>query len=70
MWFAVLPVATRPLWQVEQAPFTASWSNRTLDQLEVTWQSSQVLVVGIWLPGLPVACVPLWQVEQEPLTEA
>ncbi len=32
------------------------------------WQSSQVLLDGMWLPGLPVAVTPLWQVKQAPVT--
>ncbi len=57
-----------PLWQVAQLPVTALWSKRTLDQLLVMWQSSQVLLEGTWLPGLPVAVAPLWQVKHAPVT--
>jgi hypothetical protein len=32
------------------------------------WQSSQVLLDGMWLPGLPVAVEPLWQVKHAPVT--
>jgi hypothetical protein len=63
-------VAVEPLWQVEQLPLTEAWSNRTVLQLLVMWQSLQVLLVGIWLPGLPVAVLPLWQVAQGPFTAA
>jgi hypothetical protein len=38
-----------------------------LVQFEVTWQSSQTLVVGIWVGVFPVAVVPLWQLEHEPV---
>jgi hypothetical protein len=63
-----LPVAVLPLWQLLQPPLTELWSKRTLDQLLVMWQVSQVLLDGMWLPGLPVAVEPLWQAKHAPVT--
>ena len=59
MWVGGLPVAAVPLWQDVHVPVTALWSTRTLVQLVVTWQSSQVLVDAMWVGGFPVACDPL-----------
>jgi hypothetical protein len=43
MWVGVLPVAVVPLWQLEHEPVVLLWSKLTFVQLDVTWQSSQVL---------------------------
>ena len=59
MWFAGLPVALVPLWQLAHAPVTLAWSNLTFVQLVVMWQVSHPAVVGMWLAGLPVAAAPL-----------
>jgi hypothetical protein len=66
MWLAALPVASVPLWQLEQfvAALKVLWSTRAPSQLLVLWQVTQFAVVGTWTVGLPEACVPLWQVVQ------
>ncbi len=66
-WFAGLPVALDPLWQLEQLPgATPVWLKVAGIQAVVRWHWSQLAVVGRWLAGLPVAVEPLWQVEQLP----
>jgi hypothetical protein len=59
MWFAGLPVACVPLWQVAHEPVTLAWSNRTLVHVDVLWQLSHPAAVAIWFAGLPVAEEPL-----------
>ena len=42
MWFAGLPVAVVPLWQLEQVPMTWAWSTRVAGfHAVVAWQASQ-----------------------------
>ena len=70
-WFAVLPVALTPLWQLEQvvALVKVLWSALAPVQIVVDlWQLSQLAVVERWLAVLPVATVPLWQLEHPVLT--
>ncbi|RMH48878.1 MAG: hypothetical protein D6688_01430 [Alphaproteobacteria bacterium] len=64
MWFAGLPVAVEPLWQLTQEPVTPEWSNRTLVHDVEVWQSSQVFDDGMCVDDLPFATVPSWHVAQ------
>ena len=70
-WFAVLPVALVPLWQLVHvvAPVNVLWSALAPVQIVVDlWQLSQFAVVDRCDAVLPVATVPLWQLEQPVLT--
>ena len=55
-----MPVATAPLWQLEQVPVTWVWSMCTVVQLVVTWQKSHEVDEVMCVALLPVALVPLW----------
>src|SRR5215470_4793166 len=66
MWFAGMPVAATPLWQLAQSPVMPSCVNVAPVQLSVVWQASHSRSVTMWFGGLPCAWVPLWQVEQLP----
>jgi hypothetical protein len=69
IWFADLPVAMQPFWQLAHVPSTETWSTRSAGaQRELLWQFSQVLVVAMWVEFLPVAVMPLWQLAQFPDT--
>ena len=66
-WFAVLPRALEPLWQLAQVPgATRAWLKVAGSQAVVRWQESHEAVVTTWLAGLPFALEPLWQEAQEP----
>ena len=56
-----LPVASAPLWQLEQmvAAVNVLWSTLAPVQRLVLWQETQLAVVGTCVVGLPVAWVPL-----------
>ena len=56
-----LPVASVPLWQLEQmvAAVNVLWSTLAPVQRLVLWQETQLAVVGTCVVGLPVAWVPL-----------
>ena len=68
IWVAILPDATKLLWQLTQAPLTCEWSTsagRTgTQELVLVWQASQMSDVLMWLACLPVAVNPLWQSKQ------
>ena len=75
-WFADLPGAALPLWQLAQlvAALKPEWSTFALDQLAVDlWQLSQLPLTPAWsaFDGLPTAGgkAPVWQVEQLALIE-
>jgi hypothetical protein len=66
-WFAGLPRAPEPLWQVAQLPgATLAWLKLAGIQALVRWQLSQAAMVTTWPEGLPGALEPLWQVMHEP----
>ena len=67
-WFADLPAACVPLWQLAQLPLIPAWLKFAGIQAEVEWQSLHCAVVAMCVAGLPAAVVPLWQDEQVPLT--
>jgi hypothetical protein len=59
-WFAVLPFALVPLWQLAQVPgATPVWLKVAGSQPVVRWQVSQEAVVATWFAVLPFALVPL-----------
>jgi hypothetical protein len=58
-WFAGLPVALVPLWQLAHDPVTAEWSNVAGTQARVEWQSPHWAFVAMCAEGFPVATVPL-----------
>jgi hypothetical protein len=62
------PVAVVPLWQLAHVPVAPEWSNRAFAQVDVVWQSSQVLLDGTWFAGLPDASRPLWQLAHDAVT--
>ena len=66
IWFAVLPLASVPLWQVEHWFATGCWVwfQREGCQAVVVWQAMQFAVVGMCTAGLPLALLPLWQLAQ------
>jgi hypothetical protein len=53
-----------PLWQLEHVPLTTLWSIRALAHCVVTWQVSQLALVGICRSDRPTAFTPLWQPTQ------
>jgi hypothetical protein len=59
MWFAGLPGAVLPLWQVIQVLLTRLWSILAGDHALVEWHASQVFGTGMWFAGLPATEVPL-----------
>ena len=66
-WFAGLPRALEPLWQLAQVPgATLAWLNWAGDHTVVRWQESHEALVWMWLAGLPFAVMPLWQLMQLP----
>ena len=67
-WFADLPAACVPLWQLAQLPLIPAWLKLAGVQAEVEWQSLHCAVVAMWLAGLPSALLPLWHDEQVPVT--
>jgi hypothetical protein len=70
MWFAFLPIAFVPLWQLAHVPIALTWENVAGDQAVGRWQSSQIFDVVKCAGVLPVAVVPLWQLEHEPVIPA
>jgi hypothetical protein len=63
MWFAGLPNAVEPLWQVAHPVVIPVWLNCAPVKVVVDlWHSSHAAVVGTCVAGLPNAVVPLWQV--------
>jgi len=67
MWFAVVPKACVPSWQLLQL-VTACWVWFQVLGLKVDcvaeWQLAQFSAVTMWLTLVPSAVVPLWQVVQ------
>jgi hypothetical protein len=55
IWFAGLPGAVVPLWQLLQLPVTPVWLNPAPDHVEVLWHESHEAVVWTCPDGLPVA---------------
>jgi len=66
-WFAGLPRAFAPLWQVthELGAMPACVKLAGVHDV-VRWHESQGIAVGRWLPGLPFAAAPLWHVKHAP----
>jgi hypothetical protein len=65
MWFADLPVAVEPLWQLAQPWVTPEWLNVAFANVVVlVWQVSQGCEVCMWFADLPVAVEPLWHLAQ------
>lgn len=69
MWLAGLPLAATPLWQVEQAPITSTWSTLITGlNAELRWQLPQLAVLAICVSVFPLARLPLWQLLHAPMT--
>jgi hypothetical protein len=59
-WFAGLPLAVVPLWQVAQPVVTPVWLKAApANEVVLLWQVSQAALVVTWPAGLPIAVEPL-----------